>query len=105
VIYLGRIVEFTTSEVLFRNPLHPYTQALISAVPIPSPREEKKRKRIILRGEIPNPANPPSGCVFHTRCPIARDICAKEVPAYRLVEPDHYVACHFADEKEGSKIL
>ena len=105
VIYLGKIVETTTSEELFRNPLHPYTQALISAVPIPSPREEKKRKRIILKGEIPNPVNPPSGCVFHTRCPIACDICREAIPEYREVEKGHFVSCHFVDEKGSSKIL
>ena len=105
VIYLGHIMEFADSDDLFKNPLHPYTQALISAVPIPSPKMEKKRKRIILKGEIPNPANPPSGCVFHTRCPIAEDICAVEVPEYREIESDHFVACHFADKREKSRII
>lgn len=105
VIYLGHIMEFADSDDLFKNPLHPYTQALISAVPIPSPRIEKKRKRIILKGEIPNPANPPSGCVFYTRCPIAEDICAVEVPEYREIESNHFVACHFAGKEEKSKII
>ena len=105
VIYLGHIMEFANSEDLFKNPLHPYTQALISAVPIPSPRVEKKRKRIILKGEIPNPANPPSGCVFHTRCPIAKPVCSNEVPEYREIEKDHFVACHFAGKEGKSKIL
>lgn len=105
VIYLGRIMEFADSDELFKNPLHPYTQALISAVPIPSPRIEKKRKRIILKGEIPNPANPPSGCVFHTRCPIAEDVCAVEVPEYRELESNHFVACHFADKSGKSRII
>ena len=98
-------MEFADSDELFKNPLHPYTQALISAVPIPSPRIEKKRKRIILKGEIPNPANPPSGCVFHTRCPIAEDVCAVEVPEYRELESNHFVACHFADKSGKSRII
>jgi len=105
VIYLGHIMEFANSDDLFENPLHPYTQALISAVPIPSPKIEKKRKRIILKGEIPNPANPPTGCVFHTRCPIAKKICEMEIPEYREVENNHFVACHFAGREEKSKIL
>ena len=91
VMYLGKMVELTNREELFRNPLHPYTQALLSAIPIPDPR--LKRERIILKGDVPSPLHPPSGCRFHPRCPIARDICSKEEPVFRQVGPDHSVAC------------
>lgn len=94
VMYLGSMVEMASKEELFRNPLHPYTKALLSAVPIPDPT--LKRERIVLRGDIPSPANPPSGCKFHTRCPLASDLCKQEIPEYRNVGEDHYVACHFA---------
>ncbi|MHB1652199.1 MAG: ABC transporter ATP-binding protein [Desulfitobacteriaceae bacterium] len=92
VMYLGSIVEMATKESLFRNPLHPYTQALLSAVPIPDPT--LKRERIILEGDIPSPANPPSGCRFHTRCRSCRDVCRKESPLFREIERQQYVACH-----------
>ncbi len=104
VMYLGNLVELTRRDKLFHDPLHPYTQSLMSAVPIPEPRLERRRKRIPLQGEVPSPANPPTGCVFHTRCPLAQDVCEEEAPAYREVLPDHYVACHLADERGGSKI-
>ncbi len=104
VMYLGNLVELTRRDKLFHDPLHPYTQSLMSAVPIPEPRLERKRKRIPLQGEVPSPANPPSGCVFHTRCPLAQDICEEEPPPYREVLPDHWVACHLADGRGGSKI-
>ncbi len=104
VMYLGNLVELTRRDKLFHDPLHPYTQSLMSAVPIPEPRLERRRKRIPLQGEVPSPANPPAGCVFHTRCPLAQDVCEEEAPAYREVLPDHYVACHLADERGGSKI-
>ena len=91
VMYLGKMVELTNREELFRNPLHPYTQALLSAIPIPDPR--LKRERIILKGDVPSPLNPPKGCRFHPRCPIARDICSKEEPKYRQISPDHSAAC------------
>lgn len=92
VMYLGKIVELSDSEELYKNPLHPYTQVLLSAVPIPNP--EIKRKRIILSGEIPSPIDPPSGCRFHTRCPMAIERCKKEEPVLRDVGGGHMVACH-----------
>lgn len=92
VMYLGSMAEMASREELFRNPLHPYTQALLSAVPIPDPT--LKRERIVLQGDIPSPANPPKGCKFHTRCPVATDICRQEVPKYRDVGNNHFVACH-----------
>lgn len=91
VMYLGKIVELTTSERLFEEPLHPYTQALISAIPIPNPR--KKGTRIILEGDVPSPLNPPSGCRFHTRCPVAIDRCRTEEPPIVEVRQDHWAAC------------
>jgi len=85
-MYLGHIVELVESEELYKNPLHPYTQALLTAIPRPNPEIAKKRNRIILKGEIPSPVNPPSGCKFRTRCPYAKDICAKEVPSSKITE-------------------
>jgi oligopeptide transport system ATP-binding protein len=97
VMYLGKIVELTGRNALFDNPLHPYTQSLISAVPIPHPKIERKRHRIILEGEVPSPANPPQGCVFNTRCPLAIDTCFEAPPEYREVQPEHFVACHLVE--------
>jgi peptide/nickel transport system ATP-binding protein/oligopeptide transport system ATP-binding protein len=91
VMYLGKMVEFADRDELFRNPLHPYTQALMSAIPIPDPT--LKRERIILQGDVPSPVNPPKGCRFHPRCPVAMEICALQEPPFIEVSPDHWVAC------------
>ena len=94
VMYLGNMVELGESNEIYKNPLHPYTKTLLSAVPVPDPELSKTRQRIILEGDIPSPMNPPSGCRFHTRCPFATDICKEKVPEWREIEPEHYAACH-----------
>jgi len=95
VMYLGKIVELATETELFQSPQHPYTQALLSAIPVADPRKERTRKRILLRGELPSPIHPPTGCSFHTRCPMAQSICSKEVPPVRQVSLTHTAVCHF----------
>ena len=93
VMYLGRIVETAQAEDLYENPLHPYTQALLSSIPVPDPQAEKTKRRILLNGELPNPLNPPPGCPFNTRCPYAKDICRKEIPALKNIN-GRECACH-----------
>jgi oligopeptide/dipeptide ABC transporter ATP-binding protein len=95
VMYLGKIVELASSDVLFANPKHPYTEALLSAVPVPDP--DFKMERIILQGEVPSPLNPPPGCHFHPRCRYAQKICSKEAPVYRDLGEEHFATCHFAE--------
>jgi oligopeptide transport system ATP-binding protein len=94
VMYLGTMVEMASSEELYKNPLHPYTQALLSAIPIADPRVEQSRQRVLLEGDVPSPINPPPGCRFKARCRYAKDICSQEMPAFREVAPNHFVACH-----------
>ena len=96
VMYLGKMMEITTRKALFRNPMHPYTQALLSAIPMPNPKH--KKDRIVLTGDVPSPLNPPKGCRFHTRCPIAQDICSQIEPAFEEKAPDHFVACHLVEK-------
>ncbi len=96
VMYLGVIVELGDRNEVYENPLHPYTEALLSSVPIPDPKRDRQRHRIILKGEIPSPINPPSGCRFHPRCRIATEQCAKEIPVWREITQGHWIACHLA---------
>ena len=108
VMYLGEVVELSPSRELYDRPLHPYTSALVSAVPIPDPKVERERKRMILRGDVPSPANPPSGCRFHTRCWLRRELgdperCVAEAPPLRELLPGHHVSCHFAEEVMGGE--
>ena len=99
VMYLGNMVELADSETLYEDPLHPYTKALLSAIPIPDPRVEKQRSQIHLEGEVPSPVNPPEGCHFCNRCKYATEKCSQEAPVMREIKEGHYVACHLYDEK------
>ena len=96
VMYLGSMVELANKKDLYLDPIHPYTRALLSAIPVPDPQKKKEMMAII--GEIPSNVDTPAGCKFHTRCPHAKDVCRHDEPVYREVKPEHYVACHFAGE-------
>ncbi len=98
VMYLGKMVELADSDVLYSTPLHPYTEALMSAIPIPDPDVEETKRRIIVEGEVPSPINPPSGCAFNTRCPKATERCSRECPSLKEVIPGHFVACHLYEK-------
>jgi peptide/nickel transport system ATP-binding protein/oligopeptide transport system ATP-binding protein len=98
VMYLGKIVELAASQTLYKAPRHPYTLSLLSAIPVPDP--DRRKERIVLKGDVPSPARPPSGCRFHPRCFMAREVCSKEEPVLRELAPGHWSACHFAEQVE-----
>ena len=100
-MYLGSLVEYGETEAIFSRPLHPYTEALFSAIPVPDPNA--KMKRIVLEGSIPSPADPPSGCKFHTRCEKCMECCKTEAPVWKEIEPDHFCACHLYDDVREKK--
>jgi peptide/nickel transport system ATP-binding protein len=103
VMYLGCIAELSDARDLYRHPRHPYTVSLLSAIPVPDP--DRRRQRIVLKGDVPSPANPPSGCRFHPRCFLAKEICAREAPPLREVRPGHFSACHFAEQLADPKVI
>jgi oligopeptide transport system ATP-binding protein len=103
VMYLGVLVEIAVADQLYTDPFHPYTRALLSAIPIPDPDAEQKRKRIVLEGEVPSPTSPPSGCRFRTRCPHAMEVCSELVPMMREIKPDHWVACHLYNDEQATQ--
>lgn len=101
VMYLGKLMEVSDKKILFDNPLNPYTQALMSAIPVPDPDIEQSRSRVLIKGDLPSPSNPPQGCNFNTRCPLAEEICFHEEPKLVEIEPMHYSACHVIERKGG----
>jgi oligopeptide transport system ATP-binding protein len=101
VMYLGKIVELADRDSLYNNPRHPYSKALLSAVPLPNPKQERNREQVVLEGDVPSPANPPRGCNFNTRCPLAVERCFAEEPPLREISPGVWVACHLVEPVEG----